>query len=134
MELKKFNENVSIKDKDNKLAEYKDDEGNINIFPINYLICKCEHFKFDKNNKVILEFQKEIPTNIKFNKVKITTQISKSEITGKEEDKYTLVDRTIMVYEAWRVTNGLGFKEVFNNKEEAINYCEEINNKYIKLI
>ena len=28
----------------------------------------------------------------------------------------------------WKVQNGLGFSTVFNNKEEAIKYAEDINN------
>ena len=34
----------------------------------------------------------------------------------------------------WRVVNGLGMKEIFNDKKEALTYCNDINIKYLGLI
>ena len=132
MDLKKFNETVETLE--NKLARYSDDEGNILILPLSGLICKCEHLKVDESNKVQMEFNKEIPKGLELNKVTVTTQVLKNTITGNKRDKNTIVDKPVEVYELWRVTNGLGMKLVFNNKKEAVNYCNDINNKYIEMI
>ena len=132
MDLKKFNETVEILE--NKLARYADEEGNILILPISGLICKCEHLKVDESNKVQMEFNKEIPKELELNKVTVTTQVFKNTITGNKRDRNTIVDQEVEVYELWRVTNGLGMKLVFNNQEEAVNYCNDINNKYIGLV
>lgn len=132
MDLKKFNETVETLE--NKLARYADEEGNILILPVSGLICKCEHLKVDESNKVQMEFNKEIPKGLELNKVTVTTQVFKNTITGNKRDRNTIVDQEVEVYELWRVTNGLGMKLVFNNQEEAVNYCNDINNKYIGLV
>ena len=132
MDLKKFNETVETLE--NKLARYADEEGNILILPVSGLICKCEHLKIDENNKVQMEFNKEIPKGLELNKVTVTTQVFKNTITGNKRDRNTIVDQEVEVYELWRVTNGLGMKLVFNNQEEAVNYCNDINNKYIGVV
>lgn len=132
MDLKKFNDTVETLE--NKLARYEDEEGNILILPVSGLICKCEHLKVDENNKVQMEFNKEIPKGLELNKVTVTTQVFKNTITGNKRDRNTIVDQEVEVYELWRVTNGLGMKLVFNNQEEAVNYCNDINNKYIEMI
>lgn len=132
MELRKFNENV--KPIENKLARYEDEEGNILILPISGLICKCEYVKVDEANRVQMEFNKDIPKDMKLNKITVTTQVFKNTITGNKRDKNTIVDQDVEVYEMWRVTNALGMKEVFNNKDEAIAYCNEINDKYLEMI
>ena len=132
MELRKFNENV--KPIENKLARYEDSEGNIFILPISGLICKCEYVKVDEANRIQMEFNKEIPKHMKLNKITVTTQVFKNTITGNKRDKNTIVDQEVEVYELWRVTNGLGMKEIFDNKEEAVTYCNEINDKYMEMI
>lgn len=132
MELRKFNENV--KPIENKLARYEDEEGNILILPISGLICKCEYVKVDEANRVQMEFNKDIPKDMKLNKITVTTQVFKNTITGNKRDKNTIVDQDVEVYEMWRVTNALGMKKVFNNKDEAIAYCNEINDKYLEMI
>ena len=132
MELRKFNENV--KPIENKLARYEDEEGNILILPISGLICKCEYVKVDEANRVQMEFNKDIPKDMELNKITVITQVFKNTITGNKRDKNTIVDQDVEVYEMWRVTNGLGMKEVFNNKDEAIAYCNEMNDKYLEMI
>lgn len=132
MDLKKFNETVETLE--NKLARYADEEGNILILPISGLICKCEHLKIDESNKVQMEFNKEIPKGLELNKVTVNTQVFKNTITGNKRDRNTIVDQEVEVYELWRVTNALGMKLVFNDQEEAVNYCNDINNKYIEMI
>lgn len=132
MELRKLNKNVELINK--KLAKYKDTDGNLSIFPISGLICSCQYLRVDESNLNVMKFNKEVEKNMKFNKTKITTQVTKDTITGKEEDKNTIIDKEVEVYEMWRVSNGLGMKEVFNNKEEAVAYCEDTNIKYVGLI
>lgn len=132
MDLKKLNDGVlMITD---KLVKYEDNDGNISVFPVNGLICRCEYLRVDEENKKMLEFQNEIPKDMKFSKVTITTQVPKNTVTNKEEDKLTIVDKEIEVYEMWRVSNALGMKQIFNSKNEAVNYCNEINDKYMEYV
>lgn len=132
MDLKKLNKNVEIVN--SKFAKYEDSEGNLSIFPISGLICNCQYLRVDESNLNIMKFNQEIDKNMKLKKVKTTTQVTKDTVTGKEEDKNTLVDQEVEVYEMWRVVNGLGMKEVFNDKKEALTYCNDINIKYLGLV
>lgn len=132
MELKELNSNIEIIK--NKYAKYSDKNGNIVIFPIAGLICKCEYLRVDETNKNILEFRGEIPKGMKFTKIKTMTQVTKDKITGKEEDKNTIVDQDVEVFEMWKVTNSVGISEIFNNKDEATKYCDKINEKYLEMI
>lgn len=132
MELKELNSNIEIIK--NKYAKYSDKDGNIVIFPISGLICKCEYLRVDEANKNVLEFRKEIPKGMEFKKIEIKTQITKDKITGKEEDKNTIVDQDVEVFEMWKVTNSVGISKIFNNKDEATKYCDKINEKYLEMI
>ncbi len=132
MDLKKLNKNVEVVN--SKFAKYEDSEGNLSIFPISGLICNCQYLRVDESNLNVMKFNQEIDKNMKLKKVKAMTQVTKDTITGKEEDKNTLVDKEVEVYEMWRVVNGLGMKEVFNDKKEALIYCNDINIKYLGLI
>jgi hypothetical protein len=58
--------------------------------------------------------------------------VVKSTITHDKKDDTTLVDSEIKVYQIWNVTNGLGVKQSFTTKEEAINLYDEVNNKVLK--
>ena len=132
MGLKELNNNIEIIK--NKFAKYCDKDGNIVIFPVEGLICKCEYLRVDESNKNILEFRGEIPKGMRFTKIKTMTQITKDKITGKEEDKNTIVDQEIEVYQMWKISNGVGVSEIFNSKKEAIEYCNENNQKYMEFI
>ena len=58
----------------------------------------------------------------------------KYEATKKEEDKYTIINSKVKVHEIWNVSNGLGFKKSFNNKEDAMKLYTEINTPILELL
>lgn len=132
MELKELNSNIEIIK--NKYAKYSDKDGNIVIFPVAGLICKCEYLRVDEANKNILEFRGEIPKGMEFTKIKTMTQVTKDKITGKKEDEKIIVDQEVEVYQMWKISNGVGVSEIFNSKKEATDYCNENNQKYMELI
>ena len=58
----------------------------------------------------------------------------KYEVTKKEEDKYTIINSKVKVYKIWNVSNGLGFKKSFTNKEDAMKLYTEINTPILELL
>ena len=66
-----------------------------------------------------------------YNIIEIKTQVPKSEITKKEEDKFTLVDSTAKVRQVWIVANQLQFSGSYKTKEEALKIVKEIE-EYIE--
>ena len=66
-----------------------------------------------------------------YNIIEIKTQVPKSEITKKEEDKFTLVDSTAKVRQVWIVANQLQFSACFKTKEEAEKLVKEVE-EYIE--
>ena len=62
-----------------------------------------------------------------FKTTKIKRPVPKSEITGKDEDKLTLVDKDIEVKQMWLITNSMKVSNIFNNKDEAKELLDRVN-------
>ena len=113
--------------KDGEGYIYSDDFGNripmqkFDLIPsVVYQKCKDEEYKQ-------LLFKGMIKADDKFNEIDDKTQVTKDTITGKEEDKNTIVDKTIKAKEMWLVSNKMRISKIFNNKQEALELYDEIN-------
>ena len=128
----KFMEKIEILNKD--LVFYKDEEKGI-VFPLNtvHLLARVDYLELDKQEYTIAKFQKKID-DLDYNIVKIKRPIPKNEITKKDEDKFTLVDREVAVRQIWTVSNSAGATVSFANKEEAIELVNKINSKILKYL
>lgn len=126
MELKKFYDNIEIKS--NNIVEYKDDEGNISLFPIAGLLCRCEFLKVDDERLKIMRFNKEVNKDMEFDRC--------DEVVPYQDpkNKSRLLQKTIKVNLMWKVSNNCGISQVFNVKEEATNLVNELNSKYISKV
>lgn len=123
MELKKFYDNIEVKE--NKLVKYEDEDGNVSVFPIAGLICKCEYLKVDKDRLNIMRFNQEVNKEMKFNVIDETIPYADP------KNKTHIIRKNIKVNEMWKVSNGIGISQIFNNKEEALTIVNEINSKYL---
>lgn len=123
MELKKFYDNIEVKD--NKLVKYADEDGNVSVFPIVGLLCKCEYLKVDKDRLNIMRFNQEVNKKMKFNVIDETIPYADP------KNKTHITRKTIKVNEMWKVSNGIGISQIFNDKEEALAIVNAINNKYL---
>lgn len=123
MELRKFYNNIELQS--NKLVKYEDKEGNVSIFPIAGLLCKCEYLKVDKDRLNIMRFNQEVDKNMKFSIIDETIPVADP------KNKSHIVRKNIKVNEMWKVSNGIGFSQIFNSKEEALALVKEINTKYL---
>ena len=125
--IEEFMNKIIVKGKDYTI--YNNEEKGI-IFPLNTinLLARLDYLELDKQQYEGALFQKKIEEG-NYDIINIKRPVPKNEITGKEEDKTTLVDREIAVRQVWNVSNGAGVFKSFNNKDEAIRFTNEINNK-----
>lgn len=122
-DIKDFLKNVTKVNKE--IAKYEDEKGNILYFPINSAYASCTYLELNKTQYEQMVFQQTIKAD-DYNIIEIKTQISKSEVTKKEEDKFTLVDSTAKVRQVWVVANQLQFTGSYKTKEEAQEVVKEI--------
>lgn len=108
-----------------ELVKYQDEKGNIIYAPLNALYCSCTYLELNKTQYEQMVFQQTIKDD-DYNIIEIKTQVPKSEITKKEEDKFTLVDSTAKVRQVWVVANQLQFSASFKTKEDAEKLVQQI--------
>ena len=128
-DLKTFMNHVEILNKD--ISEYKNEEKGVDyMIPNNYMWCRCDYLELTNDELKKEKFNQNINNeDIKFNYIESTRPAPKYETTKVEADKYTIIDAKVQVNQVWLVSNGLKFKNTFNNKKDAINLCNEINSK-----
>lgn len=124
-DLKEFMEHLEIRE---EISKYKDDKGNIMYVPTNNLYVSCSYLTLTEEEYKQALFNGTVQKN-DYNKINIKKPVPKNVITGKDKDKYTIVEQDKEAYEIWVVANNLGFMSSFNNKEEAIKFVEDIEEK-----
>ena len=122
--LDKFIEYVSVYD--DKYLLYEDDN-NYMLIPKESLISSMSYQECDDKMYSQLLFNGSIDKGMNFKTTKIKRPVPKSEITGKDEDKLTLVDKDIEVKQMWLITNSMKVSKIFNNKDEAKELLDRVN-------
>ena len=135
-----FNKKVRIINKD--VAEYKDEEKGV-VIPLNtvHLLARLEYLELgiEKDNKTktseyeVAKFKKQVE-DLEYKEVMKTNTRVKGNITGKKEDMTTIIEEPMKAYAIWNVANSVGAKKSFTNKEEALKFVEENNEKIYELI
>lgn len=128
-DLCKFNENVEVINKD--LSMYKDKKGNMFVLNTINILARIDYMELSKEEYTSLKFQQKVE-DLDYNIINIKKPVPKSEITKKEEDKYTITDKEVAVRQIWNVSNPYGAIKSFTNKEEALKLAEEINSKILE--
>lgn len=125
-DLVKFMMNITINDKD--FSMYRDLEKGV-ILPLNTirLLVSLDYYEMEQEQYDMAVFQKKINKDLTYNKTKITKPVPKNEITGKDSDKNTIVDKEVEVYQIWNAVNAYGAFKSFNDKKEAIKFVEDLN-------
>lgn len=131
-DLCKFMDNIEILGKE--FAIYTDNEKGV-TFPLNtvHLLVKAEAMELSKQEYTIAKFQQKIE-DLDYEIETIKRPVPKSEITGKDEDKYTIVDKDVAVRKVWNVSNSAGAFESFVTKEDALKKAKEINDKILEYL
>lgn len=120
-----FNKKVSIINKD--YAMYKDEEKGI-MFPFNTvnMLARVDYLELSKEEYEKAKFERKID-DLEYTIIETTRPVPKNVITKKDSDKFTIVDSKVKVRQVWNVSNALGIKKSFTNKEEAMKLAESLN-------
>ena len=126
--LDEFMKRVKIISKE--IAEYENKEtGTYFMIPSSYLWARVDYLELTNDELKKAIFNQEVDkTDLKYNFIESTRPAPKYETTKREEDKYTIIDAKVKVNQVWLVSNGLKYKQTFNNKEDALKLANEINN------
>lgn len=132
MNLEEFMEKVKILGKE--FTMYEDKKKGL-IFPLNtvHLLTRVDYLELTKEEYQTAKFQKKID-DLDYTIETVKRVAPKSEVTKKDDDKFTLVDKEVAVRKIWNVSNTAGAFKSFTNKEEAIEMSEEINNKILSYL
>lgn len=128
-DLIKFYDNIEVINKD--LSKYEDNKGNMFILNTINLLARVDYMELTKEEYKVAKFQQKID-DLDYSIINVTKVVPKNEITKKEEDKYTLVDKEVSVRQIWNVSNPYGVFKSYTNKEEAVKYVKEVNEKILK--
>ena len=132
--LSKFMERVRFINKE--IAEYENEEtGSYFMIPSSYIWTRVDYLELTNEEMKKAIFNQEIDkTDLEYNEIETTRPAPKYEITKREEDKYVITDAKIKAKQVWLVSNGLKYKETFNNKEDALKLANSINEELKALL
>ena len=130
-DLCRFYDNIEYINKD--ISEYADNKGNRFIFNTINALVRVDYLELSKEEYQVAKFQQKVE-DLDYNIINIKKPVPKNEITGKEEDKYTITEKEVAVRQVWNVSNAFGIVKSFNNKEDANELAEEINSDVLMFI
>lgn len=127
MKLDEFMKNVEILGKE--FSMYVDDEKGVS-FPLNtvHLLTRVDMLELSKEEYQVAKFQKKVD-DLDYKIENIKKAVPKNEITGKDEDKFTITEKEVAVRKIWNVSNTAGAFKSFTNKDDALKASKEINTK-----
>lgn len=125
MKLDEFMKNIEILGKE--FSIYTDEEKGI-MFPLNtvHLLTRVDMLELSKEEYQAAKFQKKID-DLDYKIENIKKAVPKNEITGKDEDKFTITEKEVAVRKIWNVSNTAGAFKSFVNKNGAMEYSKNIN-------
>lgn len=132
MKLDEFMKNVEILGKE--FSMYVDDEKGVS-FPLNtvHLLTRVDMLELSKEEYQVAKFQKKID-DLDYKIENIKKAVPKNEITGKDEDKFTITEKEVAVRKIWNVSNTAGAFKSFIDKEEAMGYSKNINKEVLNYL
>lgn len=127
MKLDEFMKDVEILGKE--FSVYTDEKKGV-MFPLNtvHLLTRVDMLELSKEEYQAAKFQKKID-DLDYKIENIKKAVPKNEITGKDEDKFTITEKEVAVRKIWNVSNTAGAFKSFVNKDEALKTSKEINEK-----
>lgn len=132
MKLDEFMKNVEILGKE--FSIYTDEEKGV-MFPLNtvHLLTRVDMLELSKEEYQVAKFQKKID-DLDYKIENIKKAVPKNEITGKDEDKFTITEKEIAVRKIWNVSNTAGAFKSFTDKNEAMGYSKNINKEVLNYL
>ena len=132
MKLDEFMKDIEILGKE--FSIYTDEEKGV-MFPLNtvHLLTRVDMLELSKEEYQAAKFQKKID-DLDYKIENIKKAVPKNEITGKDEDKFTITEKEVAVRKIWNVSNTAGAFKSFVNKEEAMEYSKKINKEVFEYL
>ena len=132
MKLDEFMKNVEILGKE--FSIYTDEEKGV-MFPLNtvHLLTRVDTLELAKEEYQAAKFQKKID-DLDYKIENIKKAVPKNEITGKDEDKFTITEKEVAVRKIWNVSNTAGAFKSFTDKNEAMGYSKNINKEVLNYL
>ncbi len=130
-DLFKFYENLHLKTKD--ISYYEDENGNYFYFNTVNALVRVDKLELTKEEYQSALFGMKVD-DLKYNVINVKRPVPKNEITGKEEDKTTIVEKEVAVREIWNVSNAFGIHKSFANKNVALKEAKKINEVIEKVL
>lgn len=112
-----------------KVAEYEDEEGNLFAITPSNLLVAVQYQALNKQEYEQAVFNQLVPKDIICKEIEIDKIVPKNEITKNPKDQYTLTTIKQKAKQVWFVSNGLGIRKAYNEKDEALKAAKEINKK-----
>lgn len=116
-----------------KVCFYKDEEKGI-IYPLTpqHLLARIDYLELGKNEIEKQKYEQKIDKK-EYKMYDCIKPVPKYNITKNKEDMYKLTDMKYKGTHIWNVSNQVGIHETFENKEDAIKLCNEINEKVYEI-
>lgn len=131
--ITEYMEHIKILSKE--ISEYYNEETGVKkIVPTSYLLAGIDYMELTMEELEKAKFNQLIDKDVEFNTKMIKRPKIKYEITKIEADKNKLIESEVKVYCVWNVSNSLKLKKSFNNKEEALELYNQINEPILKEI
>lgn len=132
MKLDEFMKDIEILGKE--FSIYTDEEKGV-MFPLNtvHLLTRVDMLELSKEEYQVAKFQKKID-DLDYKIENIKKAVPKNEITGKDEDKFTITEKEVAVRKIWNVSNTAGAFKSFIDKEEAMGYSKKINKEVLEYL
>ena len=132
MKLDEFMKDVEILGKE--FSVYTDEKKGV-MFPLNtvHLLTRVDMLELSKEEYQAAKFQKKID-DLDYKIENIKKAVPKNEITGKDEDKFTITEKEVAVRKIWNVSNTAGAFKSFVNKNEAMEYSKKINKEVLEYL
>ena len=132
MKLDEFMKNVEILGKE--FSVYTDEKKGV-MFPLNtvHLLTRVDMLELSKEEYQAAKFQKKID-DLDYKIENIKKAVPKNEITGKDEDKFTITEKEVAVRKIWNVSNTAGAFKSFTDKNEAMGYSKNINKEVLNYL
>ena len=132
MKLDEFMKDIEILGKE--FSIYTDEEKGV-MFPLNtvHLLTRVDMLELAKEEYQAAKFQKKID-DLDYKIENIKKAVPKNEITGKDEDKFTITEKEVAVRKIWNVSNTAGAFKSFTDKNEAMGYSKNINKEVLNYL
>lgn len=132
LDLEEFMKNVDIENKN--FSTYEDVKGTMFILNTVQLFTRVDYMELS-TEKIgehgASEYEQALFTkkinDLEYKHKEIKKPVPKSEITGKDEDKFTITEKKTEVVQVWNVSNPYGAFKSFDNKKDALNLAKAIN-------